>query len=159
MRQTRPVASVLQEANQVQHTTSAGGPGDGSRAPRDVPTAHSLKVLRDQEKERSNRWLFVQLCTRNDLPEPTSEYVFAKPRRWRFDFAWIQHRVALEVEGGAWSKGAHGRGVHFLSDIDKYNTATLLGWRLLRCVPGRLRTEDTIIMLRAALLQTNQERP
>src|ERR1041385_1632066 len=47
------------------------------------------------------------------LPKPTTEYRFAPPRRWRFDFAWPEGRLALEVEGGSFVAGRHTRGTPF----------------------------------------------
>jgi very-short-patch-repair endonuclease len=69
------------------------------------------------------------------LPEPFREYRFAPPRRWRFDFAWPAAMLAVEVEGGAWIYGRHVRGRGFEADCEKYNAATLLGWRVLRFTP------------------------
>lgn len=74
------------------------------------------------------------------LPKPVAEHRFAAPRKWRFDFAWPPHKVALEVEGGIWVNGAHTRGKHFLSDIEKYNRASELGWRVVRCTPQTIMT-------------------
>lgn len=67
-----------------------------------------------------------------DAPEPQPEYVFARPRRWRFDRAWPTVKIAVEIEGGVYSGGRHTRGAGFTHDCQKYNTATLLGWRILR---------------------------
>ncbi len=39
-----------------------------------------------------------------DLPAPKPEWYFAKPRRWRVDRAWPEHKVAVEVEGGTWGR-------------------------------------------------------
>lgn len=69
------------------------------------------------------------------VPEPEREYAFALEamgRRWRFDFAWVDANVAAEVEGGVWSRGRHTRGAGYVADCEKYNAATLLGWRVLR---------------------------
>ena len=66
------------------------------------------------------------------------EYVFAPPRKWRFDFAWPQFQVAVEVEGGSFVGGRHGRGPGFAKDCEKYNTATVMGWRVLRVTPRML---------------------
>lgn len=70
------------------------------------------------------------------LPEPEREYRFAKdlepPRLWRFDFAWPEVRLAVEVEGGVWANGRHTRPKGYAEDLKKYNTAVQLGWRVLR---------------------------
>jgi hypothetical protein len=31
------------------------------------------------------------------LPDPVEEYRFAPPRRWRFDLAWPERMLAVEV--------------------------------------------------------------
>lgn len=75
------------------------------------------------------------------LPQPEREYVFAPPRRWRFDFVWPAARLAVEVEGGVWSGGRHTRPAGFEADVEKYNTATVEGWRVLRCTAKMLDTD------------------
>lgn len=69
-------------------------------------------------------------------PEPLRQYVFHPGRRWRFDFAFLfPLRIAIEIEGGIFTNGAHVRGKHFLSDAEKYNTASLDDWELYRLAP------------------------
>lgn len=65
------------------------------------------------------------------LPQPTREYRFHPVRRWRFDFVWLDKKLAVEVHGGAFSNGAHNRGGHQASDLEKVNEAQILGWRVL----------------------------
>jgi len=67
------------------------------------------------------------------------EYRFDPARRWRFDFAWPSRKLAVEVEGGIWVNGRHGRGVGMESDMEKYNRATALGWAVLRFSPGGVK--------------------
>lgn len=85
------------------------------------------------------------------LPEPTLEFRFDLSRRWRFDFCWIPERVALEVEGGVWTGGRHGRGSGIVKDIEKYNAAALQGYTVLRCTPSNLCMKETTDMVRRAL--------
>ena len=99
----------------------------------------------------TTRLMFCALCKQNGLPEPIPEYRFARPRRWRLDYAWPWHKVALEVEGGAWTGGRHTRGSGFVADIEKYNELAVRGWRLVRVVPKALLTSETVELLRRAL--------
>ena len=65
------------------------------------------------------------------------EHKFHETRKWRFDFAWPDQKLAVEVEGGAFSGGRHTRGIGFVKDCEKYNAAVLAGWRVLRFVPRK----------------------
>jgi very-short-patch-repair endonuclease len=85
------------------------------------------------------------------LPEPTTEYKFHSERKWRFDFAWPEFRVALEVEGGIWIGGRHNRGRGFKKDMEKYNSAARLGWRVLRFEPSQLCMAETVRMITDSL--------
>ena len=67
------------------------------------------------------------------------EYRFCPSRKWRFDFAFPTEKVAVEIEGGVWVNGAHNRGAHFLSDMEKYNWATINGWKVLRYTNSNLK--------------------
>ncbi|SRR6266446_2339022 len=59
------------------------------------------------------------------------EYRFHKTRKWRFDYV-LSASVAVEIEGAIWQQGRHTRGKGYQADLDKYNSATMLGWRVLR---------------------------
>lgn len=64
----------------------------------------------------------------------TQELRFHSVRRWRFDFALLplSKGIAIEVEGGVWSGGRHTRGGGYIGDMEKYNEAAILGWKVLR---------------------------
>ena len=65
----------------------------------------------------------------------SEEFRFHKVRRWRFDFAIPELKIAIEIEGGSWTQGRHTRGAGFQGDMEKYNTAQLMGWKVLRYTP------------------------
>lgn len=104
------------------------------------------------------RRLLNQIKETGVLPIPESEVEFTPNRRWRFDFAYLVDRLAIEVEGGtfarplkchrcgvmvkekgkngklypAYSAGRHNRGAGMAKDAEKYNEAVILGWRVIR---------------------------
>jgi len=98
---------------------------------------------------------FVHALVDAGLPTPVREYYFAKPRLWRFDFAY-PHRwppVAVEIEGGTWMKGGgrHNRGEGFQNDCEKYDEAAIRGWIVLRFVGSHIKSGYAIETLRKAL--------
>jgi hypothetical protein len=93
--------------------------------------------------------VFEKLASEIGLGPVETEYQFAQPRKWRFDYAWVGVGVALEVEGGTWRKGggAH-RGTGFLRDLEKYNEAVCQGWRIIRCTPQQRDSGEILETLR-----------
>lgn len=75
---------------------------------------------------------------------PVREFRFDATRRWRFDFAFIDEMIAVEIEGGIWNNGAHTRGRHFESDCEKYNMAQISGWKVLRYSTGMVEAGTAI---------------
>lgn len=92
------------------------------------------------------------------LPPPVQEYRFAPPRRWRFDLAWPSLRLALEIEGGVWTGGRHVRGNGYEQDAEKYNAATLAGWRVLRVTKGMIRDGRALVLLEQAFSSAEEGR-
>lgn len=71
----------------------------------------------------------------HDLPVPTPEHRFHQVRRWRIDYAFIEEKLAIEIEGGIWTRGRHTRGKGYKKDLEKYNMLQEMGWILLRYTP------------------------
>jgi hypothetical protein len=85
-----------------------------------------------------------------------TQYRFHPVRKWTFDFAiggapvMVRGRkmftpgdasrikLAIEVEGGQFT-GGHKRGPAADSDCEKFNEATLLGWRVLRFTSNQVK--------------------
>ena len=87
------------------------------------------------------------------LPTPEREYRFDSQRRWRFDFAWPDIKLAVEVEGGIYSHGRHSRGKGMEADMEKYNAAAIAGWRLLRFSRKMIETGMAVQQIRKVLLE------
>lgn len=92
--------------------------------------------------------VFCQVAKKEVGVEPVKEYQFCESRKWRFDYAFVEAKVALEVEGGVHTGGRHIRPKGFMGDMEKYNTAATLGWRLLRCTPATLLSRSTLEMIK-----------
>ena len=88
------------------------------------------------------------------------EYRFCE-RRWRFDFAFVEEKIALEIEGGIWkgSVGGHTSGTGYTKDCEKYNTATGMGWRVLRVVSSQIKSGEMVNWVRDLLGYSTEEDP
>lgn len=82
------------------------------------------------------------LLAAHGIPAPTAEYKFSPVRRWRWDFAWLNEKVAVEIDGGMWIGGAHARGARRRSDNEKQNAGIELGWVCLRYYPKEVDYEQ-----------------
>ena len=80
----------------------------------------------------------AQICMESALRELglrfETEYRFAPPRKWRFDYACCVGTnipLAIEIHGGVFISGHHTRGQGFEDDREKMNHAQVLGWDVL----------------------------
>jgi very-short-patch-repair endonuclease len=82
---------------------------------------------------RKGDMLTTVMLDLNDL-SPVTEYQFATSiqRRWRFDVALLEPRIAIELDGGTWTmQPSHSGGAGHMRDCEKRNAALTLGWRVL----------------------------
>lgn len=79
------------------------------------------------------------------------EYRFCPERRWRADFYLPDYNLLVEVEGAIWTGGRHTRPKGFLADIEKYNTAQSLGFKILRVTPQAVKSGEAIKEIRQFL--------
>lgn len=96
-----------------------------------------------KQKEEQNKWeikardLLLKILNK----EPVREYKFHPSRKWRFDFAYPEQFIAIEVEGGIWIGGRHIHPLGFEKDCEKYNEAAKLGWKVYRITPSMIKKE------------------
>jgi very-short-patch-repair endonuclease len=69
----------------------------------------------------------------------TREFRFHPTRKWRFDFAFPEQKVAIELHGATYSNGRHNRGTGMRNDADKTNAAQLMGWLTLTFTSDHLK--------------------
>lgn len=99
------------------------------------------KLARAETLERILRWHLKAAGLDDGLEEQVR---FDPVRRWRFDFAWPAERLAVEVDGGLYIRGAHSRPAGQLRDMAKQNEAVLAGWRVLRVTRDHLASGEAL---------------
>jgi len=75
--------------------------------------------------------LFAMQLDSAGLTQYVREYQAIPGRKFRFDFAFLRERLLVEVNGGTYNGGAHGRGVGINRDYEKGNLAVVHNWRVL----------------------------
>ena len=85
------------------------------------------------------------------LPEPVREYRAIAGRKFRFDFAWLEQRLLVEVNGGTYTQGAHSTGRGIARDYEKANLAVLHGWRVLTFDGKAIKSGEAVEIIRQAL--------
>jgi hypothetical protein len=97
--------------------------------------------------------LFIVLVKKELNIDLVTEYQFHPERKWRFDYAILEHKIAIEQEGGIWmkGKGAHSRPTGILRDMQKYTQANIFGWIIIRRTPDQLITNETLNLLTCSI--------
>lgn len=78
-------------------------------------------------------------------------YRFDPRRRLELDFAWVVQKVAVEVQGGIHSYGAHVRPEGYRRDAEKTRRAQLMGWIVLPCLAADVRDGSIVADVETAL--------
>ena len=85
------------------------------------------------------------------LPLGEAQHRFVPGRQYRFDRAWPEQRVAVEIQGGLWIQGAHSRGSGVERDCVKLSVAAALGWRCLPISTAMIRSGQAVQLIAQAL--------
>lgn len=109
---------------------------------------YDAKKKAKAEKAASTHRIFDGILNSINVPPATHEHKFHAIRLWRFDYCWPDKKIALEVEGGVFTGGRHTSGPGFIGDMEKYNQAVLLGWRIIRTTPSELLKIGTANLIR-----------
>ena len=65
------------------------------------------------------------------------EYKFDSVRKFKFDYANLRLKIAIEMEGGIYTGTGHAKTGRYLKDMEKYNMAQIKGWIVLRYAHGQ----------------------
>ena len=101
-------------------------------------------------KQNTTSNIFTTFIRQNLGAVCMTEFRFHPVRRWRADYCInpVTDKIIVEVEGGAWTRGRHTRGAGFIADMDKYNEATRLGYRVIRVTPDDLLSAKTLDLIK-----------
>lgn len=121
--------------------------------PKTLKTNGKVSNNSHRNKKKPKNDFFCALV-RSDLKlDIVTEHRFHPTRRWRFDYAILEYKIAIEKDGGVWMKGggAHSRPQNILRDMEKLTQASLLGWTVIRRTPEQLKTNETLEMIKQAV--------
>lgn len=94
-------------------------------------------------------------------PPWVREWRCVPDRKWRFDFAWPEIKLAVEIEGvihfgtnadGSRKTSRHQNRAGYENDCDKYNRATLEGWRVLRFTQKHIKSGEAMQIMEGLFL-------
>jgi len=135
-----------------------------------APTAFQ-KLKKKSEKDRWVEHFDLQLRDRGLAP--SKEHRFHHERMWRFDYAFVDRRIAVEIEGGGFGRVVvchqckqpvkrflksggtmliregmgHNTGQAIDRDHEKFNVAAKMGWRVFRFTPERIKDHTAISLV------------
>jgi very-short-patch-repair endonuclease len=122
--------------------------------------------------EANKSYLLHVLQTLFGAENVTPEHRFHPVRRWRFDYAIIPAKLAIEYDGhGGFTRAGgmsrHGSITGMAGDCEKYNQARIHGWTVMRftalhftaktCAKNKLTHPKETIMQLIAAMQTERE--
>lgn len=93
----------------------------------------------------------AQQCEWAKLPTPEREVRVCPERKFRFDLAWPDRKLACEIDGAVWVNGRHSRGAGVQHDCEKFSLAAIHGWRVLRVTSDMVKSGKALKFLELAL--------
>lgn len=82
----------------------------------------------------------LRLLQLHRIPLPVCEYRAIPKRRFRYDMAWPESRLLVEIQGGLhMARGGHNTAKGIKRDTEKLNLATLNSWSLFQFTADDIR--------------------
>lgn len=98
-----------------------------------------VKVSRKQNHLTETLKPVLTMFGSENAKSPVEEFKFHPERKWRFDFAWPENMLAVECDGGQFT--AMGGRHNSDADREKINTASSLGWTVLRFSGNQIKSD------------------
>jgi len=110
--------TVEQERNQVQENG--------------IPAPKKKKIEKVSVEKNTIDFIFLELKQNGIVKSYVTELIFDEVRKFRFDWAIPEYKIAVEYEGIFSTKSRHTTIAGFSEDCTKYNLALMNGWKVLR---------------------------
>jgi hypothetical protein len=107
------------------------------------------------QKRSSGELILAKQMSLVKFPAYEEEFKFLEDRKFRFDFAWPDKKVAVEVEGGVYSNSRHTSGFGFTKDCEKYNLAAASGWSVYRFTTEMVKNGKAVDFLSYNVFKLN----
>lgn len=89
---------------------------------------HQIRVAQLPKPERELRFAAERVGSAPGMRERLKKYSL---QDWRFDLAWREHKLAVELNGGNYVGGRHSNATQLTGEYRKINKAQQLGWVVL----------------------------
>ena len=107
------------------------------------PAKPAKKGLRSKLEEN----LVAQL-DRMELPEYVSDYRWHSTRQWKWDIAFVDQKIAVEVDGARRDgKGDHQTEKGMTNDCQKQCNGALWGWTVIRVTATMVKSGEAAEMI------------
>jgi len=116
-------------------------------------TATAKGLIKAETKTLEDQ--FAVQIERYGLPEPVREYQFEDtPVAWRWDFAWPQYKLLVEINGGIYQDPPTGhRSISgLLRDYAKLNAATQRHWWSMAFDNKAVESGEAVLMVQEFIL-------
>lgn len=121
-------------------------------------TPNQKKKIQQRGPQAPKNDFFTTLCHSDLKVECIKEHRFHPIRKWRFDYAIPEFKIAIEIDGGVWTQGRHTRPQGYLNDMEKFNAAAAMGWVVLKFTPDSQHTAATLNIIRETINNRINER-
>jgi hypothetical protein len=117
-----------------------------------MPLSEGRKLIARQQSEKGPKAAFLRQLAIAGISEPVREHVFAKPRRWRFDYCWPEMMIAVEYQGIFGARNtSHASVGNLKRDYRKFTEASLRGWLLILIDADSVQTGDALAWVERAV--------
>lgn len=104
----------------------------GLKVQEQIKPKKKIKIEKVSIEKQTIQLILEQFKNQNLIKDFVTELKFDEVRKFRFDWAIPDMKLAIEYEGIFSKKSRHTTVSGYSTDVEKYNLATTQGWSILR---------------------------